>query len=130
MVELAQHWTSAHLPVWGKRMDLAPYVTPALGEDVPAPQQQAEAGALHGEVSNMHKQSAPRGVGKVAGAGKETSAQRDIGKSQKLAPHRQHMRDVPEGTLTLGWPSRRTLCKTWQNFQLRMALLGRGSPMA
>lgn len=53
MVELAEHWTSAHLPVWGKRMDLAPYVTPALGEDVPAPQQQAEAGALHGEVSNM-----------------------------------------------------------------------------
>lgn len=32
--------------------------------------------------------------------------------------------------LTLGCPSRRTLWSTWQNFQLRMALLGSGSPMA
>lgn len=31
---------------------------------------------------------------------------------------------------TLGWPSRRTLCKTWQNFQLRMGLLDKGSPTA
>lgn len=32
--------------------------------------------------------------------------------------------------LTLAWPSRRTLCSTWQNFQLRMELLGSGRPMA
>lgn len=32
--------------------------------------------------------------------------------------------------LTLGCPSRRTLWRTWQNFQLRMELLGSGSPMA
>lgn len=32
--------------------------------------------------------------------------------------------------LTLGCPSRRTLWRTWQNFQLRMELLGRGRPMA
>lgn len=44
-------WHSAgRVPVWGKRMDLVPYVTPALGEDVQAPQ--PEAGALHGAVSN------------------------------------------------------------------------------
>lgn len=32
--------------------------------------------------------------------------------------------------LTLGCPSRRTLWRTWQNFQLRMELLGSGRPMA
>lgn len=78
-------------------------------------------------------------------AGQSLSFQRDtalppLGASRLAQPPAAPRSTVagigdPPGTseqrlLTLGCPSRRTLWRTWQNFQLRMELLGSGRPMA
>lgn len=54
----------------------------------------------------------------------------------RTLPHAQReLRSIPLSNknsclLTLTCPSRRTLCSTWQNFQLRTELLARGRPRA
>lgn len=136
MVGLAQSWASTRLPALklGKGMDPAPYATLTLGEEVQTLQWQPKVGALQGEVSKMRGNRvlhSPMAWGRQLGQGrKPTLCTEGHHQEPSMPPCQQCRRDVSEGTLTLGWPSRRTLCRTWQNFQLRMALLGRGSPMA